>query len=106
MNTIKQSKGSKIFSSVICEQPVLSSMPEVIHPLFIGLYSLFSQQLLIKVAKKRRGKKYADQYDEKLILDGELLQEQFKPIKNDTESMDEGAHYLKLLKIKDNIRIE
>jgi hypothetical protein len=29
--------------------------------------------MLVKVAKKKRGKRYADDYDDKLKLDGSLL---------------------------------
>jgi hypothetical protein len=38
--------------------------------------------MLVKIAKKKRGRRYADEYEDKLKLDGSLLEEQFKPIKD------------------------
>jgi hypothetical protein len=60
MEVIGQSKPSKQYSSVIAIQPVMGGLTSILHPFCWGLYTTFAKEMLVKDAKKRRGKRYAD----------------------------------------------
>lgn len=60
MRIVEKSKESKIYSSVVAVQPFIGRISEIIHPVSLGLYAVFSKEVLIKDAKKKRGRRYAD----------------------------------------------
>ena len=60
-------------SCVLGVQPSLGHLTTMMHPILLGLYSTFSKEVLVKAAKIKRGRQYADEEEEKLVLDGNIL---------------------------------
>lgn len=87
---IGDSKPNSVYSSTITVQPEIGSLTYVIHPLCLAFYGNFSQEVLVKYAKKERGKLFADAPIPPLVFDHKHLK------------FDE----LKLLQIGDNYRVE
>lgn len=69
----------------------MGKISELIHPISLGLYAVFSKEILLKDAKKKRGRRYADEQEEKLKLSSNLLKDNLST--------------LKLLKIQDNFKV-
>lgn len=45
-------------SSIVAVQPFLGELTYMLHPICFGIYGLFSHEILIRNAKKLRGKCY------------------------------------------------
>lgn len=78
MGIIEEAKTSKQYSAVLGTQPLIGQLAGTLHPLCWALYALFSKELLVKEAKKVRGRRYADEREEPLKLKGSLLRKRLE----------------------------
>jgi hypothetical protein len=63
MEVVHEASSSKQYSAVVSTQPEMGDLSAILHPLCWGLYSTFSKEILVKEAKRARGRRYADEQD-------------------------------------------
>lgn len=55
-----QNKENSMRMSVLTVQPIIGELTYLMHPMCFAIYGLFAHEIVLKDAKKRRGKCYAD----------------------------------------------